>query len=312
MKNPLKFIPYLAVLLTVTLFVSCSSDDDVPTLDVADFNVTVDENQSENTELGTVGATGTDGVFTYSITAQSPAGSIAIDAATGKITVADASSFDFETNPSITATISVTGNSITTTASAIITLNDIDDLAFLLSDSQAAYAAAADGDWVLITETEYNLLASSLNEVTKVATSDSDYNSSEPTGNGSPNFTVANNNGLTMPNNSYVFAFKYTVQNNSSTTNKVKQSSTSISDGYADLGGLLPAGVVGDNYLVLKASNTPTTDIGYLAIYYGSSIGFKFIGGDSYNYATGDTNQLTNISSATFLYQGLSTTQKQW
>ena len=108
MKICIKLTQVLAFSLFIGL-VSCSDDDDdaPPSIEVSNFSVTVDENQAADTVLGTVAATGTDGVFAYSIASQSPAGSIAIDAATGEITVADASSFDFETNPTITALLTL-------------------------------------------------------------------------------------------------------------------------------------------------------------------------------------------------------------
>jgi len=186
----------------------------------------------------------------------------------------------------------------------------------VLTTSQDDYISANDGDWIAITEAEYDLLATTLNEVSKVATSDTHYDSNLENTGTSSNFTLANNNGVTIPNDSYVFAFKYNLADNSSTNNKVKQSSTSASTGFADLGGNLPAGVIGENYYVLKSSNTPTTDIGFLAVYFENSINYKIIETDdagNYTYVRGDSNELSSSDTdITCIYQGLSTTQKQW
>jgi|SRR5690606_6175343 len=166
-------------------------------------------------------------------------------------------------------------------------------------------------------------LASKLNEVTKARTTDAEYSPGTTiTGSNDADWTLANVTTATLPNNSYVFAMKYHAWSvtNSSTT-KVKVSSDSYSDGYTDLGNPLPShsGTKEDIYLVLKGSNTMTTDTGCFAIYKpeGSGIGinqsvllnqgeFYFSFGDGYSGFT-----LLGSGNKT-LYQGLSTTQKHW
>ena len=319
LKN-LKLIKIFALVAIFTVF-ACSSDDDVPTLNITDLTVTVDENQSENTELGTIIASGTDSVFTYSITNQSPAGAIAIDASTGIISVADASSFDFETNPSITATISVVGNSITETSTATISLNDLDDLEFLLSDSKAAYTAAADGDWVIITEAEYNNLADNLNEIVKSGSTDTEYNATSSSQSAVGPYTRANyTTTATIPNNGYVIAFKYKAVNASNVEGfKVKQSSTANNNGFSDLGNALPShsGSSESIYFVLKGNDAAVTAEGYLAMFQPAGYSINLIDVSDNNgayYGGGDISSTTNGQWTAWLaaYQGLSTTQKQW
>ncbi|PCE66055.1 hypothetical protein B7P33_01775 [Sediminicola luteus] len=101
--------------------------NDVSELSAQDFSATIDENPTNGQVLGTVQASGS-GNTTFSISTQSPAGAITIDAATGELTVADANLFDFETNPVITATISVESGVDTANITATITLNDVSEL----------------------------------------------------------------------------------------------------------------------------------------------------------------------------------------
>ncbi len=101
-------------------------------INVANFTATVAENSAINTSIGNVNATvptGPGSIVAYAITTQSPAGALAINGSTGELTVANASLFDFETNPTITATYSATNLSETKTASVTITLTDVNEAA---------------------------------------------------------------------------------------------------------------------------------------------------------------------------------------
>ncbi len=114
---------------TATITVTVNDlDETVPTvITISDFNTTIDENQSSGTSLGTVTATVNQGSLNFAITSQAPTGAIAIDANTGELTVADASQFDFETNPTLTATVEATANGETKSATATVTLNDVNE-----------------------------------------------------------------------------------------------------------------------------------------------------------------------------------------
>ncbi|MEY8780958.1 hypothetical protein AB9K32_11055 [Allomuricauda sp. XS_ASV26] len=92
-----------------------------------DLTASVDENPTDGQVLGTLQASGT-GTLSFSITSQNPMGAMAIDNATGELTVIDPNLFDFETNPVITADISVTDGEETATATATINLNDVDEV----------------------------------------------------------------------------------------------------------------------------------------------------------------------------------------
>lgn len=313
MKTTFKIAKCL-ILLSFFLIFACSSDDDSPSvtpLSVQNFVTTIDENQADATSLGTIQATG-EGTLSFSITSQTPAGALAINASTGELTVADASAFDFETNPVINAAVSVIDTQSTITATVAINLNDIDDIESFLSTSQADYTAAADGDWVIITEAEYDNLANMLNQITKVATSDAEYDNAIAIGTSSANFTIANNNGHDVPNSSYVFAFKFNAQTDASTNNKVLISTTNdIIGPYSVLGNTLPATTIEDQFYVLKGSNNLTTSSGFLGFYNSNTMGFKSTG--ECGFTSGESLNLSISNSCIIaLYQGLSTTQMQW
>ena len=101
--------------------------NNVNELNVQDFTATIDENPTNGDVIGLVQATG-DGTLSFSITSQTPAGALSIDANTGELTVADAALFDFETNSVITTTISVDNSGNTQTANATIGLNDLHEV----------------------------------------------------------------------------------------------------------------------------------------------------------------------------------------
>lgn len=308
-------------ILTLLLFTfSCSSDDDSggsDTFNVDNLVTNFDENPLANASIATIQATSS-GTLSFSITSQTPVGALSISATTGELTVANAALFDFETNPIINATVSVIDPDNMEIANVTINLNDLDSIADFLTTSEVAYAAAADGDWVMVTEVEYNSLAGNLNEVSKIGSSDVEYNDASPIATSNPSSWVASNvTTANIPNNSYVYAFKYHAVNvTDNITSKVKLSS-SISDGYSDLGGVLPthSGTSVDVHFVLKGSNV-ITPAGYIAFYKGQNVilGLKNItGNQSYYWVGGDVNSGLSIQTDyKILYQGLSTTQKQW
>ena len=107
MKTTFRITKYF-ILASLLLQFACSSDDDdsPDPLSVQNLITAVDENQAIGASIGTIQATG-EGDLSFSITSQTPAGALAINATTGELTVANASAFDFETNPVVNATITV-------------------------------------------------------------------------------------------------------------------------------------------------------------------------------------------------------------
>ncbi len=311
----------------IFFFPACNNNNYDPTpvsvtVTANNFTTTIDENPADDAVIGTVSASASDNSsLTYTLSNQDVAGALSLNANTGELTVADASAFDFETNPSITASYTASNGTEEANATITITVNDIAEDAILanLTTSQTAYENASDGDWIIITEAEYDALASNLNSISRVGSPEDKINQND-------NFfgaeaTVANRSGgLTMPSGSYLFAFKYRAQSNTSMSGcKVKQSSTDVNSGYADLGSVLPTtSSAGFHYFVLKGSNSPTTSTGYLAVYHTQSL--IAIGDPSYSFSRyqvfmggSDGNTLTNESASFHIaMQGLSTTEKQW
>jgi hypothetical protein len=134
MKKTFKTIHLLVITILLTTL-SCSKDDDsgvppVNQISVENLAVAVDENPTNGDVVGTVQATQTIGgaILSYSITSQTPSGALEIDATTGELTVLDNGLFDFEINPTITATVSSSEavNTATVTVN-LINLNEIGD-----------------------------------------------------------------------------------------------------------------------------------------------------------------------------------------
>lgn len=101
--------------------------NNVNELTTQNFSVSIDENPTSGQSLGTVQASG-DGALSYSIASQTPAGALTINSSTGELTVANAALFDFETNPTITATISVDNSGNVQPLTATINLNNVSEL----------------------------------------------------------------------------------------------------------------------------------------------------------------------------------------
>ena len=119
-KNKLSYLFLLTVLL---LTYSCSNDDDTTIkVNLEGLEVTIDENPADGETIGTI-QTDEGMALNFNITSQTPSGALNIDSGSGEVTVADASLFDFETNPTITAT--VTAENSENSANITINLNNV-------------------------------------------------------------------------------------------------------------------------------------------------------------------------------------------
>lgn len=300
---------------TVTITIN-----NVNELSVQDFSTTIDENPTDGQSLGTIQASG-DATLTYSITAQSPNGALNINANTGELTVANPTLFDFETNPTITATVSVDNAGTVQTAAVTISLNDVDNIGALLSTSLTNYNAAANGEWVIITETEYDNLASNLSSITRAGTTVSEYSIpySSAINNLNGSITVSNSTTNLIPINGYLIAFKYKVWNTTNASGvKVKLSNSANNSGFSDIGSSLPthSGNFEDVFFVLKGNNTPVASNSYLGFFQSTSTLLLFnpsTTNGSYYWGSSDASTLNGQNNGKkVFYQGLSTTQMQW
>lgn len=121
----------LSILALSILTVGCSSDDNGNASNNAitaqDFAVTINENPTSSQSLGTVLASSNE-TLTYSIVSSTPANTLNIDVNTGELTVVDNTLFDYETNPTITATISVENSTETGSLTATINLTNVNEI----------------------------------------------------------------------------------------------------------------------------------------------------------------------------------------
>jgi len=188
-----------------------------------------------------------------------------------------------------------------------------------LSASKTAYNNAADGAWILITEAEYSALTTRLASVSKVGTTDNFFTNTDNHEINGGGFTWSNNNSVTMPSGSYLFAFKYLSNTDQTITNsRVKVSTTGRYAGLANFGTALPSHAGGTNYFVIKNSNIPIASgsTGYLAMYFSETSTYWYAEGSDEDvimqWSIGNATTTPNTSNGILLYQGLSTTEKQW
>ncbi|UXX79967.1 hypothetical protein N7E81_02460 [Reichenbachiella carrageenanivorans] len=121
----MKSIIYITLLALCVM--ACKEDDLIDgTVDLTDFAITIEENPTPGQVLGSIEKEVTGGAVDFEITSQSPEGAFALDIATGSLTVADATLFDFETNPTLTAVISGTIGEVSDEATVTVTLLDVE------------------------------------------------------------------------------------------------------------------------------------------------------------------------------------------
>lgn len=97
------------------------------TITTEDFTTSIDENPTQGQVLGTVKGSASQGSVSFSIASQTPANALAIDAASGQLSVATPALFDFETRQKIEATIKVTADGQEKTAQVSIALQDVNE-----------------------------------------------------------------------------------------------------------------------------------------------------------------------------------------
>ena len=299
-------------MFAVLLALSCSEDGDGFNPSASDLILTIDENPSIGESLGVV-ATNLTGTLVYSITSQNPSDAFSINSSTGEITINDASKFNYEMNASLEATISVTNSEQTASSSVLVSLNDIDDIWYYLSSSQETYMNAEDNSWIMVTESEYNVLADNLINITRSGTSEEEYNSTGSFTSGGGNTTWNNDNDKTIPPISYLFAFKVYSWSNNAASSSVKISTGDATGPYMAIGENLPQHNSGNRYFVFKGSDAPTQGEAHLGYFASAAIGAKSLSNSVYRVSSGNAETLFDVNGGfVILFQGLSTTVKQW
>lgn len=304
----------LNVLLLIFFCCSCSeedsSDDSGPQTN--DITISIDEYPEDNSFLAEI-SSNLSGDVTYSLLNQSEESSLTIIG--NSLLVDNGLAFDYENTETITALIEANNNEDTELIIVTIEINNIDDIYYFLSSSKTAYEDAAPNTWVEITADEYFDLKDNLEDVNESGSaSDQNGGTGFPLGVSSL-LTFANDNGITIPENNYLFAFTYRT---SAGTNldqaRVKISSSAVDSNYEDLGDTLPSHDAGLNYFVIKANEVKSSAESYLAVsgvyvgFYSDISTYQF----RYSNANVDLNNLPYTSYGLALYQGLSTSVKQW
>ncbi|WP_460219762.1 cadherin repeat domain-containing protein [Psychroserpens sp. MEBiC05023] len=313
--NTLNIKSFLILIIIAATSFSCSSEDDSSDNPPTNTNIEVSINEYPNSgDLITTVTSNLSGNLNFSITTQSISQAFDINSSTGEIRVLAWQVYDFETNPSITASVEISNGTDTENKLIIVSINDVDDIAAFLNSSLSDYDNANNGDWIMITESEYNDLANYLSQVTKSGATDNHILSNANVQQNPGNVLLANRNGNTIPGSSYLFAFKYYSWANNVSGTKVKISEGDEFGIYNPIGNTLPQHNDEYNHFVLKGNTTTTSNEAHLAIFSSLSVGFKSINGTTYGWGDGgDTDMITNGNvNAVFLYQGLSTTLKQW
>lgn len=99
---------------------------------IGDQTFSIRENSGSGTVLGTVAASDPDAgqALSYQITAGNASGAFAIDAGTGRITVANAAALDFEATPAFTLTVRVIDSgtpALSSTAAVAVNLTNVNE-----------------------------------------------------------------------------------------------------------------------------------------------------------------------------------------
>nr|WP_321235371.1 hypothetical protein [uncultured Psychroserpens sp.] len=308
-----QFIYQLCFYLCIALLASCSSEDDSnsndPSVNVITINI--DEYPSSGDLITTINSS-LEGSLNYSIAFETASQAAILNE--NELRVGDWLAFDYETNENLFVTVEVSNGESIETIEYKIAIQDVDDIwAFLSGNTRTAYEDASPGDWVLISESQYNDLANYLAETTKSGASDNQLFSNNSVQQVSGGRTFANANGNSMPIDQYFFAFKYYSWSSNAASNRVKLSETSAESSFSSVGEILPQHDDGYNHFVLKGANTKTTSEAYLGLYASLKIGAKNDNSNSYNYGGGNTATLDDtVLGKVLLHQGLSTTLKQW
>lgn len=320
----LKFAFAVSLLL---FFQSCDGDSETPTptvITATDFTANVDENSPKGTSLGKVSASANQGELSYNIFSQTVSGALEINSETGELSIADIAAFDFETNKSIAGKIKITVDIVEEEINFTIKINDVtdDEISKNLTTSKNDYANAKDGNWITITKIEYEKLESNIKNISYAGMNKTQFIDTPVRFFASQSLFVSLAGPAIepIPENSYVFAFKYVrVGDITSENAQVKISVKDSVSGFTKLGNVLPiteGAITNTHYYVLKRNNTSTTDRAYVGFYSeGSVLGRAKVDGDiltNYTFGDAETNSATSNNVGDCLYQAMSTTKSQW
>lgn len=99
-----------------------------PIITASNFEVTIDENPATGLALGSIQASTDQGTLTFRLGSEGTPTAFNIDAASGELTVADASLFDFETNTSVNTTVFLSVGDVEQFVNVAVNLNNINEI----------------------------------------------------------------------------------------------------------------------------------------------------------------------------------------
>lgn len=130
----MKSIQYIIILFTLFAFLSCSKDekDTEPveeiTITATNFTITIDENPQNGQVIGIIDASTNSGTLQFEITQENPIGALKVGSTTGEISVLEASLFNYNENPVISATIEIVNGIVSRNVNISITLNPLENI----------------------------------------------------------------------------------------------------------------------------------------------------------------------------------------
>jgi len=118
---------WTSMLLIGSLLVACSKDEaPAPAeINLLNFEASIDENPTNGQVIGSLTATTSSGTLSFALSEQNPGGALAINAATGELSVANAALFDFSVRQTITATATARVGNSSRSANVIININEV-------------------------------------------------------------------------------------------------------------------------------------------------------------------------------------------
>ncbi|NAS13164.1 cadherin repeat domain-containing protein [Poritiphilus flavus] len=306
----------ISTICLLTFLMSCAKDSNGLDDSFADQTITIEENPARGTIIGKI-KENLQGNYVFTIVSQDPENALDINAATGELIISDELLFNYEIYPELTASIQIANTEGSTMVNLKVTLIDADDMVFFLGSSREAYLQAAYGDWIAITEEEYDLLAARIAGVVKSGTTEAQYQLEGTTSFDTFDATYANFNEYNIPEGHRLFAFKYFSTADEVEGVNIKVSLADVSPAYASLPAVLPPHGKGNQFFVLKGGSDPALRELRLGMYSPKS-GLVVIDPtlDSEVLYGVDNSEILNdfppVLNAVGRYQGLSTEIIQW
>lgn len=193
----------------------------------------------------------------------------------------------------------------------------VDAIAAQLDGSQlTAYNAASVGNWVKVTQTQYNNVVANVSGATKKGNSDSDINKRDvATGYGAPywvSFGASNTPSFQIDNGEYVIAMITEAWNQNGGNSQLGYTTTFNGSSITNVGGTAsPTAGGGRDYFVRKAPTDAATETRYPVLKMTVSPN-AVSGWAGYNSANNGSSWSVNPANSTSKIQIVTTSTKSW